>query len=559
LPEEPGTVRARLLALTLVALALACARKAPAALTPSAAPAPPTAAAQSWYLQAVIAEERGDLDHAALAWAWLAREDTSNPHAHAHHARFLQRQRRWAEAHAAWSKASARDPAWWEPYAARAALAGRSGDGPEERRLLREAVDRGADGDALERLIELHERAGEGDPANAVLDLWLAREVRDVDERRRRAWAATRLGREPEVIGDLRAALAPRAPASARAFVAAASAACRLDEALAWARQVAPGDPTAPEALAVAVRAGDLATIELHAGLDGALGAAPRASRPPGWARSVLALVGAPAVVRAAEGWIALGFGPRGEALLDRLADEPELRGWVAVTRALLEVGRDPAGGEARLGTGDGSDGAPGHQARGDGVLSGARLQPADVSPDAAQLVAWSVSFLRGDAAAEPTAAALRGLGPPDLVARVLGRLDGPGARAEVHPTTGDAIAGRDAAPDRGGLSPAVGALLLPVPAHDAWRDEREALAAAGPSPSHPGILAWAERSPADPRLGPALAPFDASRAIAHLARTLAADPCDAEALAARARLAPAAERPAWEMRLHRADPLRPP
>jgi len=167
------------------------------------------------------------------------------------------------------------------------------------------------------------------------------------------------------------------------------------------------------------------------------------------------------------------------------------------------------------------------------------------------------VSFLRGDAAAEPTAAALRGLGPPDLVARVLGRLDGPGARGEVHPSTGDAIAGRDAAAGPGGLPPAVGALLLPVPAHDAWRDEREALAAAGPRPSHLGILAWAERSPADPRLGPALAPFDPARASAHLARTLAADPCDVEALAARARLAPAAERPTWEARLHRADPLR--
>jgi tetratricopeptide (TPR) repeat protein len=494
-------VPARLAAVVLLCLSSGCARRTP----DLDAPAPsrvvdvvPSAAARSWYLRAIYAEERGDLETADRAWAWVAREDARDPHAHAYRARFLQRQRRWNEAEAAWLRAQALAPGWWEPYAALAALAGHRGDAPRERALLGEAVERGADGATIERLVELHERAGDRAAANGALDAWLALDLTNPRERWRRGMATLRLDRRAEAIPDLRAAAASDDPSTAMVFLDEARAACRLDEALAWARGLQPADPAAPLGVEAALAAGDLPTAERLLGLPG--GGEVPAGRPPRWESAPLAAIEAPDMVRVAEGWWALGRPDRAAALLSG-----EHAAWGPVLRTIH------AGG------------------------------PLEAAAGPAGRVAAALALLRGTVGAEALLAATVGWAPERL-ATLLGRLPGAdGAAARV-------IEGEGAVAVAGGA-----VLVLPAAAHAAWLDARDA---AAPSLSAARAAAWTERSPGDPRAWTALAVHAPDRAVALLDRALAADPCHAPALRARAALSAPDARVGWEERARQADPL---
>lgn len=484
--------------LVILALSLACRRAPPVAPDPSVStvePAAPSAAARSWYLQAVVAEERGDLDHADKAWAWVAREDRTNAHAQAHYARFLQRQRRWSEAEQAWNLALRRAPSWWEPMVALGALAGRRGDEGVERQWLSKAIAHGAEGRVYERAIELYERAGQPAEAVRLLEAWLDRPADDRVDRKRRAQATRRLLGDARALSDLAVlARASDEPFLAATFVQTALQVCERGQALAWARRTTPEDGASVAlALEVAEAVGDLPLVERLLDLRVAAGDEPPSVAPPEGALGWAASPGVPPQVRLVVGWRALGRPERADAHLRAVREDPALGPWARVLAPDLDARRDSA----------------------------------------ALPLAVAVELARGWPSGRVTLAhVVDALGSsreaPVVFAAALAELGG-----ELP---------ADRAPVRHELSaPAAidGRLALPAHAYDRFAASRAAQAIARAMDAGDRVAArrhaerWSTREPdrAEPYL--ALARIEPDRADRHLTAALDRDPCSAEALLA--------------------------
>lgn len=479
--------------LVILALSFACRRAPPVTPDPSGSAAVPSAAARSWYLQAVIAEERGDLEHAERAWAWVAREDRLNAHAHAHYARFLQRRRRWSEAEQAWHLALRRAPSWWEPMVALGALAGRRGEDAVERQWLSKAIAHGADGRVYERAVELYERAGERAEAVRLLEAWLERPVDDRVDRKRRAQATRRVLGDTRALDDLGVLVrSPDERFLAATFVKTALRVCERGQALAWARGVTPEDgPSVALALEVAEVVGDLPLVERLLDLHVAMGDDPPSIAPPEGALGWTASPGVPPQVRLVVGWRALGRPERADGHLRALREDPALRSWAQVLIFDEDLRVEPT--------------AP----------------PVAIAVDLAQ--PWSTGRV--------------------TLAHVVDALDSSRDAPLVFAAALAELGGElpaDRAPVRHELSaPAAidGRLALPAPAYDRFAAVRAAQAIARAMDGGDRVAArghaerWAAREPdrAAPYL--ALARIEPGRAERHLNAALARDPCSAEAL----------------------------
>lgn len=515
----------------VVALVLVGCKKTPA-LEAAEGPAPPSAAARSWYLQAVAAESWGDIDHAERAWGWVALEDGGRAYAHVHHARFLQRQRRWTEAERAWKRALDLDPGWWEPMFGLAALAGRAGDASQERAWLISAVEHGAEAVARERLIDVYRDGGERDQAILVLRGWLEQEPRDLGERRRRARAAERLQVVRLALPDLRVlAAVEEDPHAAHRFVEHARSSCQIHDALDWARALSdPQDPRARSGLLAAIQAGDLALIERLMNDTPPLDAPPSVDAPSQWSEGWLADPRIPAAVRLCVGWERAGYRERAEAWEAHLRSTPEGAVWVD----LLQVDRRPdrvsAGALARL-------------------VAASNEHPSEP-------VVLAVAWHRRELSPAYVAGRLTGsTSDQRLFAEALAEIE---AREPSLPSV-------SVVPVEGRMAREVeGKIGLSTSAFERWAGRRDegliarALAAGDRAAARRTAHRWTSRSPAEARAWLATARAEPSRARSSLDRALELEPCLVEAMVLRARLEEDAERRVWLERALRASPLDP-
>lgn len=524
----PGVLTRYLSLLALALLLLGCRRAPPSAEAPLG---PPSEAARSWYLQAVAAEEAGDIEHASRAWAWVAREDADRAHAHAHHARFLQRQRRWEEADQAWRRALSLEPDWWEPRVGLASLAGRRGDELAERQWLSEAVASGAEGQAFERLIELYERSGSREEAVNTLRSWLEREPESSSERRHRARTAERLGLASLAIHDLRElAQTQDEPTSALRYAHLALQSCQVQEALEWASEVdGPTDVRAAAALMVATRAGDLALMERLIGQAHVLGPPPDGALPVGWRRGWLTDPTVPPEIRLAIGWERAGFSERGAQWRSHIEDT-EASAWLQ----LHDIAR------ARV---------P-HD-----TVAVARLVVEQREQEVEPFV-LALAWHRAELPVGLVAARLGGdTSRQRRFAETLAYID-----ADVDPMPSASlveVSGSMAVPREARLG-------LPIEAYSRWaaiRDEqivRAALRRGDQATARRTADRWTSRSPADARAWWATALAEPSRARGALDRALELDPCEVDALIQRARVEEGEEARRWYRRALRAAPLDP-
>lgn len=227
-------------------------------LEPATTPLPPPSAdARVSFLTAVLAEARGETEEAERALRWVVRRDPHRAASHAWLARFLQRERRWAEAEAEWLEVLARDPHHAEAHAEVANLRGRAGDAEGELHHLEEAVAHGQDPAHHERLFTLRIEAEDPKGAGEVLDAWLTLELDDEMQHLHRARAARRLERHGDAVPDL---------ARTRfggLLWESAEASCRWQDALIWARSADLDDPMSRVVVAdIAEEVGDASLLE---------------------------------------------------------------------------------------------------------------------------------------------------------------------------------------------------------------------------------------------------------------------------------------------------------
>jgi Tfp pilus assembly protein PilF len=223
-----------------LALALGLAACGPKALPPPPPPpvAPPaptlSADARARYLEAAVAERRGEADRAEAALRWVTRLDRGDAWAWLHLGAFLERQRRVDEAMAAYEEALTRDEALADAHIALGAALVRGGE--PERAVVHLA--RAADAEDP-RGLHLYARALELlddlDGADRALGRWLALPVEP-------AWALERarlafeLGRFDAAVDDLAHGVDwSGAPVPAgELLLVAATRACRLGTVWLW-------------------------------------------------------------------------------------------------------------------------------------------------------------------------------------------------------------------------------------------------------------------------------------------------------------------------------------
>jgi tetratricopeptide (TPR) repeat protein len=191
---------------------------------------------RSWYLRAVAAEQRGEVEDAERAWEWVVRLDGHEPWAHLGLGGFLERQGRWDEALDAYRAATVISPDLPEAeLGIGRILVGRGFDDEALPHLQAAAV--GDDPDALQLLGRLLVRSGDLDAATTVYEEWFARPVTRGDEHLDRARLAVALQRHGEAVDDLVAALEAggAAPVTGELLVDAARRSCRVGTAWRWA------------------------------------------------------------------------------------------------------------------------------------------------------------------------------------------------------------------------------------------------------------------------------------------------------------------------------------
>lgn len=254
----------------LVVLAALLAACRPAPLPPPAVAAvPPTvitvptsvpADARQRYLQAAVAERRGDEERAEAQYRWVTRLDPTSPWPWLALGRFLERQRRWSDALQAYGRATEQDPDLAEAYLAYGACSVRSGAVEGGLPSLSEASERGHP-QGRHFYARALAMTGQMDKAKEVLQAWLAEPVSqdDVFDRARLSYE---FGYDDAVVDDLLTADWLMAPAPAgELLLDAAGRSCRLGDA--W--RVAQGnafvsrvDPAwSRVAVAIARRVGD--------------------------------------------------------------------------------------------------------------------------------------------------------------------------------------------------------------------------------------------------------------------------------------------------------------
>ncbi len=277
--------------------------------------------ARQRYLQAAIAERRGDLERAETQYRWVTRLDATRPWPWLALGRFLERQRRWDEALEVYSRAADEAPELAEAHLAYGACAVRSGDVPAGLPSLSKASELGhPQGHHLyARALSMTDQR---DTARGVLEQWLAEPITpdDVFDRARLSYE---LGYDDAVVDDLLTADWLMAPTPAGDLLLdAAGRACRLGDA--W--RVAQGnsfvsrvDPAwSRVAVAIAQRVGD---PWLLAEADSSAPAMPegRRGRGPG-KRCVLEVVppGCPGVDAA---WAAWQAAPLNDEAIDMLTE----------------------------------------------------------------------------------------------------------------------------------------------------------------------------------------------------------------------------------------------
>jgi tetratricopeptide (TPR) repeat protein len=228
-----------------LAVLLAACRPTPL-LPPTVDAAPPTVIAvplsvpgdaRQRYLQAAVAERRGELERAETQYRWVTRLDATSPWPWLALGRFLERQRRWEDALEAYRRATEEDPELAEAHLAYGACAVRSGDVVAGLPSLSESSKRGHP-QGRHFYARALAMTGQQSAAQVVLEAWLTEPVAQ-DDIFDRARLSYEFGYDDAVVDDLLTAdwlMAP--PPAGELLLDAAARACRLGDA--W--QVAQGN-----------------------------------------------------------------------------------------------------------------------------------------------------------------------------------------------------------------------------------------------------------------------------------------------------------------------------
>jgi hypothetical protein len=478
--------------------------------------------ARSWFVRAVAAEVRGDVPVAENGYRWVTRLDASNPWSWVYLARFFDRERRWAESELAWTKAVDLGPDLAETHAGYAAARGRAGDEDGEILHLQMSLRAGATSVVSERLFELHQRHNDQPGMRAVMEIWKGLALHDPVERLRRARAARTVGDHAGALDDLVAIDGSEQMGEVGALlVDSAFAACRLDQALVWAR--AKARPSPSERLIVALVAERTGDARLLATLDGLV--APESTENPTYPAPRLPVPPNEFALRTAETLLR----KRDVASARVILGSPPAAGapWASVllARASLMAGERPD----------------------------LALAP---PPDHGATPAWrALAFEVGSLSAADVAAWLR-TDPTrtrpfaDALADALVRGPLPGAlRVDLHPEPG----GIGAAGDR---------LWLPVRdlraywVARAWHTVESALRKGVPAEAAPTVRTALDLVPDDPVLWWLLAQVDPDSSGRGLGRAIELDPCFAPALLDTATGAAGPDALRWAARARAADPL---
>lgn len=222
--------------LTLALLLLGCRpTPLPPPAVPAAEPVVPLvselpADARARYLEAAVAERRGDIDRAEANLRWVTRLDADSPWPWLALGRFLERQRRWDEAIGVYQRAITRDEALADAHLALGTCLVRRGRAVDARPHLARASELG-----LPQGHHLYARAlimtGLRDEAVGVLRRWRD-EPLDSDDALDRARLSYELGDDDGAMDDLLQADWLVAPAIAGDLLLdAARRSCRLGDA----------------------------------------------------------------------------------------------------------------------------------------------------------------------------------------------------------------------------------------------------------------------------------------------------------------------------------------
>lgn len=186
--------------------------------------------ARQRYLQAAVAERRGDDERAETQYRWVTRLDASSPWPWLALGRFLERQRRWDDALEAYGRAIQEDSELAEAHLAFGACAVRSGNVEAGLPALSEASERGHS-QGRHFYARALAMTGQQEAASLVLEAWLTEPVSqdDVFDRARLSYE---FGYDDAVVDDLLTAdwlMAP--PPAGELLLDAAGRACRLGDA----------------------------------------------------------------------------------------------------------------------------------------------------------------------------------------------------------------------------------------------------------------------------------------------------------------------------------------